>query len=105
MSPASPRPATSRVRMSFIAASSAGSRGIGQQGHLAGVLDRLGELALLLGAHAGDAARTDLAAVGHEAPQQGGVLVIDVLDARGEQRVLLLLRLANGWLGHQLITF
>src|SRR3954452_24623234 len=98
MSPARPSPATSRVRMSFIASPS--RRGVGEQGHLAGVLDRLGDLALLLGGHAGDATGPDLAAVGDELPQQVGVLVVDVADLRRCERVRLLLRLANRWLGH-----
>src|SRR6478672_12823649 len=100
MSPARPRPATSRVRMSFIAGSPR-RRGVGEQGHLAGVLDRLGELALLLRGDAGDPAGTDLAAVRHELAQQVGVLVVDVVDLGREKRVRLLLRLANGWLGHR----
>ena len=72
--------------MSFIACpSSASGRGVGQQRHLAGVLDRLGDLALLLGADAGDAAGADLAAVGDELAQQVGVLVVDVVDLGRER--------------------
>src|SRR3954454_2067997 len=100
MSPAWPSPATSRVRMSFTVGSSAGRGRVGQQSHLTRVLDRTRELALLLGGHAGDPARADLAAVGHELAQHVGVLVVDVLDLRREQRVVLLLGLANRWLGH-----
>src|SRR5690554_3325756 len=44
----------------------------------AGALDRLGEEALLLGRHGGDAARHDLAALGNEALQQLHVLVVDL---------------------------
>src|SRR3954469_11175365 len=102
MSPGRPRPETSRVRMSFMSSApfSARGRGVGQQRHLAGVLDRLGDLALLLGADAGHPAGPDLAAVGDELPQQVGVLVVDVVDLRSLERVRLLLRLANRRLGH-----
>src|SRR5256885_9027748 len=99
MSPARPSPATSRVRMSFIVESPRRRR-VGQQRHLAGVLDGLGDLALLLGAHPGDPASPDLAAVGDELPQQGGVLVVDVADLGRGERILLLLGLANRWFWH-----
>src|SRR3954454_23787471 len=98
MSPASPRPATSRVRISFMA--SPGRRRVGQQRHLAGVLDRLGDLSLLLGGYAGDPAGPDLAAVGDELAEQVRVLVVDVADLGRGERVLLLLGFANGWLCH-----
>src|SRR5437763_14767383 len=100
MSPGRPSPDTSRVRMSFMLGSSfsARGRGVGQQRHLAGVLDRLGDLPLLLGADAGHPAGPDLAAVGNELAQQRGVLVVDRLDPRRLQRIRLLLRLTNGWL-------
>src|SRR5213080_1404764 len=98
MSPARPRPATSRVRISFIG--SPGRRGVGQQSHLAGVLDRLGDLALLLRGDAGDPAGADLAAVGDELAEQVRVLVVDVVDLRRGERVLLLLGFANRWLWH-----
>src|SRR5437764_4163508 len=99
MSPARPSPDTSRVRISFIASSrSARGRGVREQSHLAGVLDCLRELALLLRADAGHPAGADLAAVGDELAQQRGVLEVDVVDLCGQQRVGLLLRLANGWL-------
>src|SRR5882757_915639 len=101
MSPARPSPATSRVRISFIASPSlSGRRGVGQQGHLASILDGLGDLALLLRADAGHPPGADLAPVGDELAQQGGVLVIDVLDLGRGERVLLLLGLANGWFSH-----
>src|SRR6185312_4807813 len=51
---------------------------IGQEGEEAGALDRLGELALLLGRDRGDAARHDLAALRQEALQQLHVLVVDL---------------------------
>src|SRR3954464_12658914 len=101
MSPGSPRSGTSRVRMIFIVGpASARGRGVGQQRHLTGVLDRLGDLTLLLGAPAGHPPGADLAAVGDELAQQGGVLVVDRLDAGGLERVGLLLRLAKRWLCH-----
>src|SRR6266536_6187976 len=99
MSPARPSPATSRVRLSFIA--SPGRGRVGQERHLAGVLDRLGELALLLRADPGDPPGTDLAAVGDELAQQRGVLVVDVVDLRRGERILLLLGLANRWFRHR----
>src|SRR6478609_4071266 len=108
MSPGSPRPATSVVRMSFIvdvlprlSTGSASGRGVRQQRYLAGVLDRGGNPALVLRAVAGDPTGADLAAVGDEPPQQVGVLVVD-----GGRRFLaegahLLLGLANWRLGHE----
>src|SRR5215211_8046288 len=53
---------------------------VGQQGELAGALDRRGDLVLVPAARARDAARADLAAVGDELPQRGDVLVVDELD-------------------------
>src|SRR3954453_16192598 len=100
MSPGEPRPPTSWVRMSFIRSSSAGRRRVGQQGHLAGVLARDGDVALVLDAVAGDPAGTDLSAVGDELPQQGGVLVVDVGRLVLAELADLLLRLADGGLGH-----
>src|SRR5579863_1105417 len=52
--------------------------GVGQEREEAGALDRLGELALLLGRDRGDAARHDFAALGDEALQQLHVLVVDL---------------------------
>src|SRR5690625_4991940 len=67
-----------------------------EQGHLAGVPDRLGDGALLLDGDAGDPTRADLATVGDELAQQRGVLVVDALDLGRLQRVgLLLPGLAN----------
>src|SRR5690606_33275775 len=65
-----------------------------QQCHLPGVLDRPSDLALLLGRHTGHPPRADLAPVGDELPQQGGVLVVDVGDPLLVERVHLLLWLA-----------
>src|SRR4051812_6871363 len=58
------------------------SGAVGDQGHFAGVLDGAGYLPLLLPRHMRHPAATDLAAVGDELPQQVGVLVVDVRDAR-----------------------
>src|SRR3546814_4067595 len=44
---------------------------------MTGALDRLGEFALFLRAHRGDARGNDLAALGDEALKQADVLVID----------------------------
>src|SRR3954447_23995240 len=91
--------------MSFISSvpsgRSAGRAGVRQQGHLPRVLDGLGNLALLLHRNAGDPTGSDLAAVRDELPQDVDVLVIDLLDSRALERVLLLLGLANGWLRHR----
>src|SRR4029079_6784500 len=94
------------VRMTFIVVApsrnrSAGRARVRQQGHLARVLDGIGDEALLLHGHTGEPTRADLAAVGDELAQQGGVLVVDVLDLRRLERVGLLLGLANGGLGHR----
>src|SRR5687767_14630835 len=51
---------------------------VGQQAKKARTLDRLGELALLLGRHRRDAARHDLAALGHVALQELHILVVDL---------------------------
>src|SRR5699024_160942 len=60
-----------------------------QESHLAGVLDRGSNLTLLLRGQARDAAGTDLAAVGDELTQESVVLVVNLLDAFGLERVLL----------------
>src|SRR6476661_2033252 len=103
MSPGPPRPGTSVVRMSFMTFAlldSACGRGVGQQGNLAGVLDRGGDVPLMLGAVAGHPAGADLAAIRDEAAQQGGVLVVDRLRVFLAEGADLLLRLADGGLGH-----
>src|SRR3954470_16117919 len=97
------------MRMSFISSAfpsagrsrSARRAGVRQQGHLPRVLDGLGDLALLLHGNAGDPTGSDLAAVRDELPQDVDVLVVDLLDSRALERVLLLLGLANGWLRHR----
>src|SRR5690606_31390462 len=65
--------------------------GVGQQRHLASVLDGHGHHRLLLGVVAGDPAGPDLGSVGHEPAKQVDVLVVDVLHGLlGEQADLLL---------------
>src|SRR5918911_2406576 len=66
---------TCMAAMAFLPAS-AGD--VGQEGQLAGALDRLRQLPLLLRRHGGDAPRHDLAALGDEALQQLHVLVVDL---------------------------
>src|SRR3546814_6050815 len=62
---------------------------VGQQGQKTRTLDRTRHLALLLGGHGGDPARHDLAALGHEARQQLGVLVVDGRGAGARERARL----------------
>src|SRR5229473_4079351 len=49
-------------------------------------LDGARELALLLGRDGGDAARHDLAALGHVTHQQLGILVVDLRRIRARER-------------------
>src|SRR3954451_9481047 len=88
--------------MSFIRPSLPSARGarVGQQRHLAAVLDRRRDVALVLRAVAGDSTGADLAAVGDELPQQVGVLVVDVGVLLLAEGAHLLLRLASRGLGH-----
>src|SRR5580765_7865805 len=79
---------------------SATGRGVGQQSELAGVLDRDGDVALVLDAVAGHPTRADLAAVGDELAEQGGVLVVDTGRLLLAELANLLLRLAHHCLGH-----
>src|SRR5690606_31291758 len=72
-------------RMISMAASSL-LHDVGQQAQVAGALDRLGQLALLLGRNGGDAAGDDLAPLGHEALQQAHVLVVDPRRVLGRER-------------------
>src|SRR5919106_1059387 len=60
-----------------------------QQPQLACALDRLRQIALLLGGHRGDPPRHDLAALGHEALQQLDVLVVDLGRIRAGERAAL----------------
>src|SRR5882672_10757411 len=96
-SPGAPRPVTSWVRMSFMCPYPplANGAGVRQQRHLTAVLHSRGDVALVLGAVAGDPTGTDLAAVGNELPQQVRVLVVDVLRLVLAKGANLLLRLAH----------
>jgi hypothetical protein len=60
---------------------------VGQERHLACVLDGLRYLPLLPTRHVGHPTTADFSAVGDGLPQQVGVLVVDVCDAGGVQRV------------------
>src|SRR5690606_11159606 len=60
-----------------VCSSDLSSADVGQEGHLTGVLDRRGHLALALGAETGDTTATDLAAVGQVLAEGRGVLPID----------------------------
>src|SRR5687767_11062446 len=59
---------------------------VGQKAEEAGALDRLGELALLLGRHGRDARGHDLAALGDVAREQLRVLVVDLRRVRAGER-------------------
>src|SRR5689334_14656915 len=72
---------------------------VGQQAQVAGALDRLAELTLLLGGNGGDAARHDLATLGHEALEQAHVLVIDLRRVLARERARL--AAAEERAGHQ----
>src|SRR5512132_770124 len=99
MSPGAPTPRTSWLRMTFIWGLL--SDGVREQGHLPGVLDGGGDVALVLGAVAGDPAGADLAPVAHELAQQVDVLVVDVVLLLGAELAELALGLAlEGALGH-----
>src|SRR3954454_23219014 len=67
--------------------------GVRQQCHLARVLDRIGDVALLLHGVAGDPTVANLGTVAHEAGQQVDVFVVDVLDLVGDKDAGLLLEL------------
>src|SRR5688572_32283573 len=56
-----------------------------QQREFASPLDRARDLVLMPAAGAGDATRTDLAAVGDELLEGGDVLVVDELHLRSEE--------------------
>src|SRR4029453_9326864 len=99
MSPGAPTPRTSWLRMTFTGALL--SDRVREQGHLPGVLDGGGDVALVLGAVAGDPAGADLAPVAHELAQQVDVLVVDVVLLLGAELAELALGLAlEGALGH-----
>src|SRR5689334_2601118 len=88
--------------MSFIAGSPLSATGgrVRQQGHLAGVLDRDGDVPLVLDAVAGHPTGADLAAVGDELAEQVGVLVVDTGRLLLAELANLLLRLADHCLRH-----
>src|ERR1700729_3406380 len=75
--------------------------GVREQRHLARVLDRRGDVALVPGAVTGDPARADLAAVGDVLAEQARVLVVHVADLVVAEGADLLLGLANWWLRHR----
>src|SRR5271166_4227678 len=118
-SPTVPRWSTSAVRISFIVyiLSVGGLRRLtrrgseGQQGHLAGILHRDRDVALVLHAVAGDTPRPDLAALADVRAQQGGVLVVDRLTLfRAEDAFASLDRLFRSrpplcGLGHGCLSF
>lgn len=70
-------------------------RGVGQQRHLAGVLHRDRDVALMSTAVPADPARPNLAPVGEKLTQQASVLVIDLLIFVLAKRANLLLVLAR----------
>ena len=57
----------------------------GQQGDVAGLLDGAGQAALVRGANAGQAARHNLAALGHKLLQQTHIAVGDRVDLLGAE--------------------
>src|SRR5271154_2861642 len=59
---------------------------VGQQTKETRALDRAREFTLLLGGDGGDAARHDLAALGHVTHQQLGILVVDLRRIRARER-------------------
>src|SRR6185312_7019763 len=86
-SPIWPSLGTRSSRMTFIGMVRPSSGDyVGQERQEAGALDRLGELALLLGRHRRNAARHDLAALGDEALEQPHVLVVDLGRVRPGER-------------------
>src|ERR1035441_7833663 len=80
---------------------SACGAGVGQQRHLPRVLDRRGDIALVLRAVSGNPPCPDLATVRDELPQQPRVLVVHVGDLLLAEQADLLLRLANRWFCHR----
>src|SRR6185437_14925751 len=84
-----PRLATFCSRMTSIAPASV-LIGVGQQREEARALDRDGELPLIEGLRAGDAARNDLAGLGDVTLQGAEILVVDVRDAFGREAAKLL---------------
>src|SRR5262245_54454564 len=88
-SPIWPSLGTRSSRMTFIGMAASLGDQVGQEAQEAGALDRLRELALLLGRHRRDTARHDLAALRNEALQQPHVLVVDLGRVRAGERAAL----------------
>src|SRR5215468_9339502 len=82
-------------------ASLPGRARVGQHRHLARVLDRGGDVALMLGAVAGHPPGPDLAPVGDELPQQRRVLVVDVGDLLLAEQADFLSWLTDGCFRHR----
>ena len=78
------------------ASTAAGDHGndVGEQGHLAGALDRVRDVVLMLRASAGYATRLNLAAIGGVLAKELDVLVVDLLDALLAELAVLATRLA-----------
>ena len=68
--------------------------GVGQERHLASTLDGVRDVVLVLRAGASDAARLDLAAVGHVLAEELSVLVVDELSLLLAELAVLATRLA-----------
>src|SRR6202041_878188 len=79
----------------------ASGAGVREQRHLARVLDRGRDVALVPGAVPGDPARADLAAVGDVLAEKARVLVVHVRDLVVAEGADLLLGLANWRLRHR----
>ena len=60
---------------------------LGEQRHLAGILDRRGDLTLLLHGQTGHPTGPDFAAIGDEHPQPVGVFVVNCVDAQRFQQI------------------
>src|SRR6202022_1276112 len=84
-SPRLPLPSTRSSRMTFMCLAPL-LHDVGEEGQEAGALDRLGELALLLGRHRGDPRGHDLAALGDVALQELHVLVVDLRGVGAGER-------------------
>src|SRR3954471_15134993 len=79
------------------------SHDVGQQAQVAGALDRLGELALLLGRDGGNSAGDDLAALRDEALEQADVLIVDSGRILAGERAGL--AAAEEWACHGCLSF
>src|SRR3954447_27018400 len=79
------------------------SHDVGEEAQMARALDRLGELALLLGRDGGDAAGDDLAALRDEALEQADVLIVDAGRILAGERAGL--AAAEKWACHRCWSF